>query len=132
MGERIAALRIAAGLKPVELARRIGIAQPSLHAIEHNRTKTLKAETLTRLCSELHTTADYILRGGGNEGSCDRLAMESELIYAVRTLTPERRLALLEYARFLVSQQPSQTGTKPDPKTPHNVTHLPKHAPKRG
>lgn len=114
MGKRVARLREQFGLKPIELAERIGIKQPSLHAIEHGRTKTLRGNTLARLCEELHTTADFLLHGTIEGQGLELASMEAELIYTIRTLAPERRVALMEYARYLMAQEPgrAQTGTR--------------------
>lgn len=108
MGERIRALREGRGVKPADLARSIGIKQPSLFDIESGRTKGLRGNTLTRLCEELRTTADFLLHGTMTAGSLELAAMEAELTYTIRTLTPERRVALIEYARFLMAQQPNR------------------------
>lgn len=113
MGKRVTRLREQFGLKPIELAERIGIKQPSLHAIEHGRTKTLRGNTLARMCEELHTTADFLLHGTIEGQGLELASMEAELIYTIRTLAPERRVALMEYARYLMAQQPDRALTKP-------------------
>lgn len=105
MGKRIAMLRESRGLSAAELARRIGIKQPSLWAIEHDETLTLKGSTLVALCEELHTTADFILRGGSEAVGIQLAAMEAELLFVLRSLAPEKRVALIEYARYLKGQQ---------------------------
>jgi transcriptional regulator with XRE-family HTH domain len=126
MGDRIVALREAAGLKQVDLARAIDIAQPSLHAIEKNQTKALKASTLLGLCSVLRTTADYIIRGDDNQAGLALATMEAELLYIIRTLSADRRVAMIEYARFLLNQQPTHSGAAKAHDRPGNVTHMPR------
>lgn len=106
MGDRIKRLREAMGISQSELARRIEISQPSLWDIEEGETKTLRAKTLHGLCRELHTTPGYLLDDQGAVEDVDLPAMESELVFTIRNLQPELRLALLEYARFLLKKQP--------------------------
>ncbi len=48
-----------------ELAKRIGITQPSLSNIESGRTKELAGSTLANLCRVLRSTPDYIVFGRG-------------------------------------------------------------------
>lgn len=121
MGKRITWLREQAKLSPAELARRIGIAQPSLWAIESGKTKTLKAETLQALVVQLRTTSQLILYGEEGVTPLELATMEAELTFTVRTLSPERRIALMEYARYLVAQQPGAQAVKDNPA---NVSHL--------
>jgi len=104
IGTRIKSLRINLGLKGAELARRIGISGPALWEIENGETKSLKASTLVGLVAELHTTSDHILFCEA-KGEDLRLAeMEAELIHSLRALPPEKRLELMNFARFLLGQ----------------------------
>ena len=125
MGVRIKTLREAAGLSQAELARRIDISQPSLHAIENNKTRALKASTLVALCRELRTTADYIQTGEDRGGGLLLATMEAELLYTVRSLSHERRMALLEYARFLIKQEPPASVRPMRDEAASVVRHLP-------
>ena len=117
IGQRVKLKRIARGLSGAALARLVGISGPSLWEIENCETKSVKASTLLGLVEHLHATADYILTGGDGRMGAELPAMESELIYSIRHLSPEKRVALLEYARYLVAQAPAQhaasAGTKP-------------------
>lgn len=112
IGARVRQLREDREMKSSELARAIGIRQPSLIDIEKGRTKTLRGNTLARLCEELRTTADFLLYGEMAPAGIELALMERELTMALRALTPERRIALIEYARFLLAQPP---GAKPAP-----------------
>lgn len=112
MGDRVRQLRLRHGLKAVDLARAIGIKQPSVFDIESGRTKTLRGNTLARLCEELRTTADFLLYGATGSVGIELATMEAELTYTVRALSPDRRVALIEYARFLMAQEP---GKRPGP-----------------
>ena len=108
IGERVKQLREARGIRVVELAKAVGIKQPSLWQIENGVTKTLRGNTLTRLCEELHTTADFLLHGSTGVVGIELAQMEAELTFTIRTLSSARRLALIDYARFLMAQQPGQ------------------------
>lgn len=112
IGQRIKRRREDLRINSAELARLIGIKGPSLWQIEHGVTKSLRGTTLDALCEHLHTTADYLLKGSGDaNGTPDALqlfAMEAELLYAIRTLNPDKRIALMEFARHLLGQQPAK------------------------
>jgi len=127
LGQRVTTLREAAGLKPVELAERVGIKQPSLWAIENGKTKGLRGNTLLRLCEELHTTADFLLHGNAGEAgvALELSTMEAELVFTIRSLAPDRRVALMQYARYLITQEPgreAKNGTRQA--TPGNVESI--------
>lgn len=106
-GTKIAKLREDRGLSQAQLARQLGIKQPSLWEIENNQRKTLKSSTLQALCEALSTTPDYILGDLTFDSDLDRelVEMESELVKTLRKLGPEKRIALMEYARYLRKQQ---------------------------
>jgi transcriptional regulator with XRE-family HTH domain len=105
IGKRVAALRTARGLSQAELARRIKIAQPSLHDIESGKTKTLRGETLANLCRELNVQPDAILKGTtGNRP--ETLLLESELIATWRSLSEADQEHLMAIARALASARP--------------------------
>ena len=116
IGLRVKVLRERRGMSQAELARLIGKRQPSLSAIESGDTKSLKADTLQALCEVLVTTPQFILSGDetlGDSLSIDLTVMESELLAILRSVPPEKRIALLEYARFL------RSGEKTQPPLPH-------------
>lgn len=121
-GQRIAHLRERQRLTPAELARQVGISQPSLWAIENDVTKQLKASTLVGLCDALFTTAAFIEYGDSDRNGLELATMEAELIHAIRALSGERRIALVEYARYLMSQQPG--AKRPAPQEPAKTTSV--------
>lgn len=106
IGARVVYLRELQGLGQAELARRCGIQPPSLWEIEHNVTKSLRGNTLTRLCEELRTTADFLLHGVEEDAGLELAQMEAELTYTIRKLDAKGRIALMEYARYLMTQRP--------------------------
>ena len=61
LGERIAAARAKAGLTQIELARRAGIAQPTLSILERGQ-KDASWATLTRIAAALGTSVWKLVR----------------------------------------------------------------------
>lgn len=98
IGQTIARLRKARQLSQPELARRVGISQPSLSNIENDKTETLRGETLAGLCRELGVLPDTILRSAPNTNPT-AVAQEAELTAIWRVLTTEDRGHLLAAAR---------------------------------
>ena len=101
IGSRIEALRVSKGLKGSELARRVGIAQPSLHNIESNKTKQIKGYVLDALARELNTTTGYILTGAESHQDHEEAMMLAEIKAIFRALSSEDKEKLLRDARGL-------------------------------
>lgn len=116
MGKRIVELREALGMSQAELARAIGIKQPSMHLIERGITRSLRATTMQGLCRVLNTTPSYLFgepTSGDNGGEAvdgGVRQMVAELEAILRTLDPQRRIALMQYARYL--QDPRSEANK--------------------
>lgn len=108
IGERVKYLREMHGLSQAELARRVGIRAPSLSEIENNHTKSLKGKTLSGMCEHLRTTADYLIYGVDETAGLQLATMEAELLFVIRALAPDRRMALMEFARHLLAQEPGR------------------------
>lgn len=118
IGTRIAALRAARGLDQTELARRIGISQPSMSNIESGKTQRLRGDTLAGLCRELHVHPDVILKGTAAR-TTESTLMESEVLGLWRALTPQDQEHLLAVARALAARRaapkPASPPAKPAP-----------------
>lgn len=108
IGDRVKYLRELHGFSQAGLARRLGISAPSLSEIEHNHTKSLKGKTLNGMCEHLRTTADYLIHGVDEEAGLQLATMEAELLFVIRALAPDRRMALMEFARHLLAQEPGR------------------------
>lgn len=124
IGARIAALRAARGLSQPELARKIGISQPSMSNIENGKTLTLRGETLAGLCRELHVHPDVILKGTAMR-TTESTLLESEVPGIWRALTASDQEHLLAIARAL-----SQRMSAPPP--PHSPAAKKKPKPDTG
>ena len=107
IGQRIRTLRVSRRLTQPELAKRIGIAQPSLHNIESDKTKTLRGETLAGLCRELNVSPDVLL-GKRKVVSEEALLHEAEMIGLFRSMPTEAQDHVLAVARALASTAKSR------------------------
>lgn len=118
LGERVRDLMAEQGLSQAELARRVGVKQPSIYAII-NRNKT-GTRTLHKLARELQTTPAY-LTGETDDPNADApdapvLDAESrEIIEHLGHLAPADRKALLQIARTMAGgPAPSTTVHEPE------------------
>lgn len=114
LGHRVRDLMAEKGLSQAELARRIGVAQPSIYAIIHrNKTGT---RTLHKLARELETTAAY-LSGETDDPAADQptptpISSDArEMVDHFESLGPADRRALLQIARSMAAggAPPSET-----------------------
>lgn len=97
IGQRIAALREAKGLSQAALAKKVGIKQPSLWAIEKGHSKDLKHETVVKLADALAITTDALM--SPEPTSSLTLIEEAELSLIFRRLTKEDQGHLIATAR---------------------------------
>lgn len=103
-------------MSAAELARAIGIKQPSLWEIENGETKSLKADTLMRLSAALRTNPVFLWSGRGNPlEQIDPNLEEAEVVATFRRLTPANRAAWLTVAAALLRAQPAPSPTRDDP-----------------
>jgi transcriptional regulator with XRE-family HTH domain len=58
-----------AGLSQIELARKAGISQSSVHDIEYGKTKSLRSTTLFRMAKALGQTPEWL--AGGTDKAFD-------------------------------------------------------------
>lgn len=97
LGERVRDRMTALGLSQAELARRVGVSQPSIYALIH-RNKT-GSKNLHLIARELGTTPAY-LTGETDDPTAGAPPppeldfRESQLLSAFRTLPEEQRLAI--------------------------------------
>lgn len=116
IGERIRALRLGLGLNQAELARRIGIKQPSLWDIEAGETKSLRADTLMRLAQALDTNPVYLWTGRGSPvAHIDPNIEEAEVVAVYRRMTPHNRSIWVQMGNGLIAGQPSDPPSVANP-----------------
>ena len=113
-GQRIKMLREAAGLSVAELARRIGIRQPSLWQLEEGVSKNPRASTLLRLADALNASPEWLASGRGAPYRITVVAPnESELVSIFRSLSPPSQRALLAAAKAMLEASPTPTAASP-------------------
>lgn len=99
LGERLVALRRAAGLSQGDVSRRTGIAQQYLSLLETGKNDNLGGAHALRLARALGTTADYLL---GGDDPDQRAAAPARGWNGA-----DRRAALRETYRALLHQEPN-------------------------
>jgi len=119
IGGRIKILRESKRLNTSELARRVGIKQPSLYNIENNRTKTINGYVLDALARELSTTTGYILTGAETNQDHESSMMLAEVQAIFRTLNAADQEKLVRAARGLaLTASPAPSPLNPFPGLP--------------
>lgn len=114
---RVKALRAGRQLSQAKLAEEVGCSQPTVANIERGRTQEIKGYVLARLAAALHTTPEYILRGGNDPEAIDGAADEAELLGIFRRLSKEDRAQLLRQARGMIATA-APSPLNPYPKKP--------------
>lgn len=107
VGDNIKRMREAANMSQNGLAKKAGIAQATLSAIERS-TKNPSVETVKLLAVALGcTTADLMGESPKTEKEQEALLdpLLLQILDTARQLTPERRRRLLDYARFEADQR---------------------------
>ena len=87
-----------------ELARRVGISGPSMFAIEHGRTKKIKADTLVRLAAALGVPMQEIIKVEPGRGGTE-MAVEALQLFARLDKTSQE--AMLVALRALAAKKSS-------------------------
>lgn len=100
-GKRITLLRQGKGWKQAELARRAGIRQPSLWALEHQVTKKPKADTLMRIAAALGVPMTEILKKPA-KGS---VPPEDRILALYASLEDQNKTLLIATAETLLQHQ---------------------------
>ena len=100
-GAKIVTLRGKKEWSQAELARRAGIKQPSLWALEHQMTKKPKADTLMRIAAALGVPLREIMRPS-KKATADLM---DDLAVVFDRLDPNNKQALIAAARALLDSQ---------------------------
>jgi transcriptional regulator with XRE-family HTH domain len=115
IGRRVRARRNELGLKQGDLARLVGITQPSLSLIESGDTKSLRGTTLVGLARALKTSTRWIMTGKGPHEVDPQLSVqEEELLNIFLSLTDQNRKALLAAGKALEDAQPPDSPEAPE------------------
>lgn len=116
IGQRVKALREAQDpvLSQTDLAKKIGVHQPTISMIEDGKTKTLSGKVLAGLCEHLSTTPSYILSGAGHKVTKERAMQLAELSKLAQDLPAQALTTLLDNAR-MVAQATAPVVEPPQP-----------------
>lgn len=100
-GKKITALREERGWSMAELARRSKLSQPSLWALEHQRTVKPKHDTMIRIANALNIPIQSLMvkRPGGSDN------LEQSIIESFHSLNPQNQAALVAAADALLKSQ---------------------------
>jgi len=64
IGSRIRQLREARGWTQEQFAKRVGVTKSAVSQWENDSTKNLKLDTFLKVVEVLHTSTEYLVRGG--------------------------------------------------------------------
>lgn len=122
VGDRITKRMDALGISQGELARRVGIKQPSIYAlININKHGSVHIHKIAR---ELETTAEYLMGETDDPESNmpipDNTSEEREFIELLRGLCPEDKRAVLQLTRSLAQRGKSPAPEPIKPPTVHD------------
>jgi transcriptional regulator with XRE-family HTH domain len=98
---KIVALRIDRGLSSAELARKSGLSQPTIWALEHGVTKKAKADTLLRVAAALGVPLRDIVRPS-KRSTAD---LAEDLLELFDQLEPGNKQAVLAAIKALLHSQ---------------------------
>jgi transcriptional regulator with XRE-family HTH domain len=104
VGGRVAFLRHLKGWSQQELADKAGFKQPSIWALEKNKTKELTARFIWAVAEALGVPAEYLWTGA------DVTIDEALLLGAFRKLPSEQRLVILRAAGVQPPNMPPERG----------------------
>lgn len=100
-GKKIIALRQGKGWSMAELARQAKLSQPSVWALEHQRTKKPKADSLFRIATALGVRIqDLMPKKPGAPAK-----MEEMILSSFHSLTPQNQASLVAVAQALLDSQ---------------------------
>ena len=109
IGQRVKALRKAAGMSQPRLAALIGIKQPSLSYIENNPSNEIKQDTLLALAKHLGTNPQWLSTGKGSPSPMSVTTIDqAEVVQLFNALTDANQSAWLSIGRTLLETQPSK------------------------
>lgn len=92
-------------LSQTEAAKMLGMAQPSLSAIESGKTKTITGRTLALACKNFHTTAEHVFFGDPDIDDKTLAADLAEITHMYRALDAAARKSALDSIRGIFNGQ---------------------------
>lgn len=106
LSERVKLAREKAGMTQAQLARALGISQPSVHDLESGRTKQFRSSTLLKMAKVLGQSPEWLAGGEGGLMPISPQAIktpeEDELLLSYRKLSSAEKKIVLRMVRALV------------------------------
>jgi transcriptional regulator with XRE-family HTH domain len=121
LGRKVRTLRKARGLTQVQLAKKLGITQPSLSEIETGETKEVSGTVLAALCRVLRSMPDYfVLDEVGDTDFGEMGLAQQEAVYLIGHMKGETREAALKSLRGMAGAPLADpfNGQKPKAEAP--------------
>jgi transcriptional regulator with XRE-family HTH domain len=105
LADRIKEARALTGLSQVALAKKCGIAPPSLHGLESGRSKSMRQSTLLRMAKALGQSPQWLAFGDGQQADSAapsrESASEQEFIADFRKLSAAEKKIVVRMVRAL-------------------------------
>lgn len=103
VGERIKYISELRGMKQPELAKRVGITQPSMYNIESGKTKSPAAINLMKIAAVLEANPWWLLVGDGDPEAMDDVNNETwNGVFSA--LSPQQRRAIVAAAKAMMDE----------------------------
>lgn len=119
VGERVRAMRLAAGLTQVQLSERSGIGQSAISSIETGASKWLRGGNLLSIAGALDCSVNWLETGVGDPHPPVGAGTDEAIVLDIlRALPTERRRTWIEVGMALRSPQPSKANPFAKAKTP--------------
>lgn len=99
VGDRVKVIRIALKMSQIELAKRLGVTQPTISAIEHG-TRPLTHSLLLLLAKE-GFSSDWILNGTGDDNPLDRVSLQKPVYTEEEAANEKMIISIVEALKAL-------------------------------
>jgi transcriptional regulator with XRE-family HTH domain len=106
LAERIRDARTRVGLSQVELAKKCGIAAPSINQLESGKSKSMRQATLLRMAKAVGQSPEWLAFGNGSLSELPPTSrnstFEQEFLADFRRLSATERKVVVRMVRSLV------------------------------
>jgi transcriptional regulator with XRE-family HTH domain len=106
VGKRLFTLRKHLTLNQSEFAKKLGLTQTAISALELDKT-TLTEANYKLICFTFGVSNDWLRNGSGNMFDTNKIPDIQELLETVKQLTPASRKMILDLARSLFANEQS-------------------------
>jgi transcriptional regulator with XRE-family HTH domain len=128
IGERIAALRTAAGETLAQLGRVAGLSASAVHQWESGTTKGLRPSNLVAVADHYNVSIRWLVTGEGQQRVTEtRSDFELQALKLFRKLSPDGQHSALAHLNWMLAQE--KTDPKPSEINPYPAAKKPLRAP---